>query len=172
MSLTREHRQEALSFAYISAVAAKAGYNCGPFSGYDYGIDLQISCVEQIGRKIVTCGPILWIQAKASHKFTISVDDNHIIYDLKVDAYNMLIRENQDTPAILVLYCMPSDEDKWLSIYENCTALRNCGYWLSLRGMPDSTNEATQRIIIPKKQRFTDSSLQSIMTRIEGEGYL
>jgi len=51
MSLTREHRQEALSFAYISAVAAKAGYNCGPFPGYDYGVDLQISCLEQIGVK-------------------------------------------------------------------------------------------------------------------------
>ena len=171
MSLTREHRQEALSFAYISAVAAKAGYNCGPFPGYDYGVDLQISCLEQIGRKKVPCGPVLWIQAKASHNFTISADDNHIIYDLKVDTYNMLIREDQDTPAILVLYCMPSDEDKWLSIYENCTALRHCGYWLSLRGMPTSTNKAAQRIHIPKKQRFTDSSLYSIMTRIEGGGY-
>jgi hypothetical protein len=171
MSLTREHRQEALSFAYISAVAAKAGYNCGPFSGYDYGIDIQISCVEQIDHKIVTCGPILWIQAKASHNFTISVDDNHIIYNLKVDAYNMLIRENQDTPAILVLYCMPSGEDEWLSVYEECTTLRHCGYWLSLRGMPVSTNSETQTIRIPKEQMFTESSLQSIMTRIEGGSY-
>ena len=172
MSLTRQHTQEDLSLAYILAVAAKAGYDCSSFSRHDYGIDIQLSCVEQIDHTRVPCGPILHIQAKASHNFTISDDDNHIVYDLKVDVYNMLIRENQDTPAILVLYCMPSDEDKWLSIYENCTALRNCGYWLSLRGMPDSTNEATQRIIIPKKQRFTDSYLQSIMTRIEGEGYL
>ena len=171
MSLTREHRQEALSFAYISAVAAKTGYNCGRFPGYDYGIDIQINSLKQIGRKKVSWGPILWIQAKASHNFTISIDGNHIIYDLKVDTYNMLIREDQDTPTILVLYCMPRDEDKWLSIYENCTALRHCGYWMSLRGMDSSTKKEHQRIKIPKEQRFTDSSLKSIMARIEGGGY-
>lgn len=114
---------------------------------------------------------ILWIQAKASHNFTISSDGNYIIYDLKVDTYNMLIREDQDTPAILVLYCMPRDEDEWLSIYENCTALRHCGYWMSLRGMDPLTNEGTRRIKIPKEQRFTNSSLKSIMARIEGGGY-
>ena len=53
MSLTREHRQEDLSFAYISAVAAKAGYNCNRPSGHDYGIDLEIGDVAQIRQKRV-----------------------------------------------------------------------------------------------------------------------
>jgi hypothetical protein len=169
MSLTREHRQEALSFAYISAVAAKAGYNCGRRSGYDYGIDIEISGVEQIGHRKVDLGYTLNIQAKASHTFTTS--DDYIIYDLEVDTYNMLILKDRGIPAILVLYCMPDGEDKWLSIYENYTTLRHCGYWISLRGMPASTNKATQRIWIPKEQRFTESSLQSIMARIKGGGY-
>jgi hypothetical protein len=59
MSLTREHRQEDLSLAYILAVAAKAGYDCSSFSRHDYGIDIQLSCVEQIDHKRVPCGPIL-----------------------------------------------------------------------------------------------------------------
>lgn len=169
MGVTREHRQEALSFAYISAVAAKAGYNCGPPPGYDYGIDIEIGGVEQIDKRRVDLGYRLNIQAKASYNFTIS-DDNCVLYDLKVDAYNMLIREDRRIPAILVLYCMPNDENEWLLVYEECSTLRYCGYWISLRGMPASTNTETQRIRIPKKQMFTETSLTSIMKRIKGGG--
>ena len=168
MSLTREHRQEDLSFAYISAVAAKAGYNCGRPSGHDYGIDLEIGDLAQIGQRRVDLGHRLHIQAKASHNCIIPDDDRCILYDLKIDAYNMLILEDRGTPAILVLYYMPSDEDGWLSVYEEYTTLKHCGYWISLRGMPASTNKVTQRIRIPKEQMFTDSSLKSIMDRIKG----
>ncbi len=171
MSLTREHRQEDLSLAYILAVAAKAGYDCSSFSRHDYGIDIQLSCVEQIDHKRVPCGPILHIQAKASHNFTNSDDDNYIVYDLDVRAYNILIREDRFLTAILVLYGMPSDAGKWLSVYESSTTLRYCGYWLSLRGLPAPTNKTKRRIKIPKEQRFTESSLSSIMTRIKGGGF-
>lgn len=171
MSLTRQHTQEDLSLAYISAVAAKAGYNCGRPSGHDYGIDLEIGDVAQIGQRRVDLGYRLHIQAKASHNFIISDDDKCILYDLKIAAYNMLILEDRGTPAILVLYCMPSDEDDWLSVYEEYTILKHCGYWISLRWMPASTNKETQRIEIPKGQMFTDSSLKSLMDRIKGGGY-
>jgi hypothetical protein len=170
MSLTREHRQEDLSFAYISAVAAKAGYNCYRMGGHDYGIDLEIGDVAQIGKRRVDVGHRLHIQAKASHNFINSDDDNCILYDLKINTYNTLILEERGNPAILVLYCMPSDEDSWLSVYEKYTTLRHCGYWVSLRGLPASTNEETLRIKIPKEQMFTDLSLKSIMDRIEGGG--
>ncbi len=171
MSLTRQHTQEDLSLAYISAVAAKAGYNCGRPSGHDYGIDLEIGDVAQIGQRRVDLGYRLHIQAKASRNFIISDDDKCILYDLKIAAYNMLILEDRGTPAILVLYCMPSDEDDWLSVYEEYTILKHCGYWISLRWMPASTNKETQRIEIPKGQMFTDSSLKSLMDRIKGGGY-
>ena len=168
MSLTREHRQEDLSFAYISAVAAKAGYNCYRMGGHDYGIDLEIGDVAQIGKRRVDVGHRLHIQAKASHNFINSDDDNCILYDLKIGTYNALILEDRGNPAILVLYCIPSDEDGWLSVYEEYTTLRHCGYWISLRGLPASANKETQRIRIPKEQMFADLSLKSIMDRIGG----
>lgn len=170
MGLTRENRQEDLSFAYISAVAAEAGYNCYSIERHDYGIDLEIGDVEKIGKRRVDAGHRLHIQAKASQNF-INSDAYYILYDLEVDAYNMLTLENRGIPAILVLYCMPSDEDDWLTVCEDCTTLRHCGYWLSLRGKPDSANRTTQRIKIPKEQLFTDSSLEIIMSRIKGGGY-
>jgi hypothetical protein len=167
MSLTRQHRQEDLSIAYISAVAAKAGFNCGRTPGHDYGIDVEIGYVEQIGDRRVNLGHILHIQAKASQNFRTSAEDNCIVYDLDVNAYNMLILQNRGTPALLVLYCMPTDENEWVSVDEQYIILKNCGYWISLRGRPASTNIETQSIKIPREQVFTESALKSIMERIK-----
>jgi hypothetical protein len=82
--IPREHRQEDLSCAYISAVAAKAGYNCGRPGGRDYGVDLEISSIEEIGG-IRDPSYYLHVQAKATQNFTISEHD--IKYDLDVKAY-------------------------------------------------------------------------------------
>ena len=167
--ITREHRQEDLSCAYISAVAAKAGYNCGRPGGHDYGVDLEISSVEEIGG-IRDPSHYLHIQAKATQNFTSSERD--IRYDLDVKAYNMLCRKDRGTPLILVLYCMPKIEDEWLLVQEHSTTPKYCGYWKSLRGQAQSKNIETVRINIPKDNTFSDQSLRSIMTTIEGGGRL
>lgn len=130
MSLPREHSQENLSIAYISAVAAKAGFMCQRQS-QDYGTDIEVGIVEQIGNNRIDTG------------------------------YRLCI------PAILVLYCMPANDDDWLSVYENCTTLKHCGYWISLKGKPESNNSSTQSIKIPKEQMFTESTLTSIMEHIK-----
>ncbi|NOR47479.1 MAG: DUF4365 domain-containing protein [Methanosarcinaceae archaeon] len=171
MSLTREHRQEDLSIAYISAVAAKAGYNCGRPGGHDYGIDVEIRTVEKIRNKRRDTGYTLNIQAKASYNFQLSDDERWVIYDLNVDTYNMLV-EKRGTPTILILYCMPSNEDEWVSICEEYTTLKRCGYWVSLEGMGFSLNSSKQRIKIPREQMFTELALKSIMSSIESGGSL
>jgi hypothetical protein len=171
MSLTREHSQENLSIAYISAVAAKSGFMCQRQS-QDYGTDIEIGIVEQFGNSRRDTLFRLGIQAKASYNYTISDLDNCIVYDLDVKNYNSLILENRGIPAILVLYCMPSNDDDWLSVHDNCTILKYCGYWMSLRGKPESANNSTQRIKIPKEQIFTELNLTSIMERIKNGGAL
>lgn len=134
MSLTLQNRQEDLSIAYISAIAAKAGYDCGRPGKHDYGVDLEIiPVIDTDGKKQLTGTP-LYIQAKASYNFTIN--DECISYDLKVNNYNMLIREDLGLPIILVLYCMPRNDNEWLSVYDMRTVLKNCGYWMSLSGCP------------------------------------
>lgn len=171
MSLTREHRQEDLSIAYISAVAAMAGYNCGSPGGHDYGVDVEIRTVETNGNRRIGTGYILDIQAKASQNFEYSDDGRWVIYDLKVNSYNLLA-QIRPTPAILILYCMPSHEDEWVSIDEDYTTLKHCGYWASLKGMEYSTNSSTQRIKIPRDQMFNELALKSIMDIIESGGSL
>lgn len=167
--MTIEHCQEDLSCAYISAVAAKAGFNCGTFSGHDYGIDRIISFVDKINTKMVTSHP-LYIQVKATYVFTEDNVQNCIIYDLDAGTYNMLIRGDLGMPIILVLYCMPRDENEWMSFQEDYTILKHCGYWISLRGFPEVPNTSTRRIRIPKDQIFNELTLKSIMGQIKSGG--
>ncbi|OPY49353.1 MAG: hypothetical protein A4E49_03176 [Methanosaeta sp. PtaU1.Bin112] len=168
MSLTREHTQEDLSVAYISAVAAKAGFDCVPFGKHDYGVDLQIIPIEvgEDNRRYPDGIPLL-IQAKASQNFHI--DENNILYDLKTRNYNILVKERKGYPYILVLYCMPANENNWLKVEDDSTILKHNGYWKSLLGEPESGNTQSVRIAIPREQKFTESALKSIMVKIQEE---
>jgi len=53
--LTRQHRQEALSRAYIQAVAALAGMSV-TWKTTDYGVDLSLNQIKQRGRRLVEAG--------------------------------------------------------------------------------------------------------------------
>jgi len=48
--------------------------------------------------------------------------------------------------------------------------MRYCGYWVSLRGMPETPNTATVTVTLPRVNLFTPNALQFIMQLI-GEGY-
>ena len=89
MSLTREHIQEDLSVAYISAVAAKVGFDCQiqPHR-HDYGVDLRIARVEidDDGKRFHS-GRELSVQAKATHTVDIS-ENSYITYGIKKGNYN------------------------------------------------------------------------------------
>lgn len=174
MSITQQHRQEYLSRAYIQAVAAKAGYACARPEP-DYGLDLQIRDIDEeyISEKETNYddyGYVLDVSAKSTYNFKIN--NNSINYNLDIKAYNNLVRENRGTPAILVLYCMPSDEDNWLLVQEDSTILQHCGYWLSLRGEKPSQNSTKQVVKIPKNQIFCESSLKVIMEKVRNGEYL
>ena len=49
--MTREHRQEALSRAYVQTIAAQAGVLCSK-PDPDYGIDLSLREVEVRGERL------------------------------------------------------------------------------------------------------------------------
>ena len=44
--------------------------------------------------------------------------------------------------------------------------MRHCGYWRSLRGLPDTTNETTVTVEVPRSRIFKAESLRTIMDRI------
>ena len=165
MNLTSQNRQEDLSKAYIFAVAAKAGCDCGLPGQHDVGEDLQITPIIRKENRLSKSGMPIYIQAKASYDFEI--ENDCIKYDLKVKNYNQLVDNDRCIPLILVLYCMPREQDEWLYICESNTILKHCGYWISLAGRSPSDNDSTERIRIPRNQIFNESSLKEILVKIQ-----
>lgn len=85
--LTRAHRQEALSRAYIHAIAGRFGLLCG-FRDYDYGIDLSLHEIRRKGSRYAESGHRLDIQAKSTTQATRT--EGEVFYDLEIRTYNTL----------------------------------------------------------------------------------
>jgi hypothetical protein len=69
------------------------------------------------------------------------VDDwrgDEIRYRLKRKNYDELILAEVFTPRILVLVTLPRDIREWLSFSPDQLIMRQCSYWLSLSGLPES----------------------------------
>ena len=90
---------------------------------------------------------------------------------IKLKNYDDLRDMDVLIPRILIVVLVPDDPNDWISHSEAEMALRRCGYWVSLRGLPPSENETGQTVYIPRRQKFTVNSLQEIMQRI-GQGGL
>jgi hypothetical protein len=161
--LTRNHRQEAMSRAYIHAVAGLCGLSCG-FRDYDYGIDLTLHEVRRRGQRHYESGFKLDIQAKSTT--AANWTPIGIGYDLTVASYDDLRDPTVGTPRILVVLVLPEVEEEWLTITEEQLLLRKAAYWHSLRGMPATTSRRSVRVEIPQANLFTVESLRALMDRI------
>lgn len=91
-------------------------------------------------------------------------------YDLKVKNYEELRHLDFQVPRILVVVAVPEDVSRWVEQDDERMLLRHCGWWVSLRGRPASSNDHTVRVGIPRDQRFDVAGLRTLMNRIaEGD---
>lgn len=157
-----------LSYAYLHAVAAKAGVGCKVGSRHDdnAGIDAELTgwgpfpgggYLEEVDLKI---------QLKATVKAP-AIAGEHWSYSLQgIQRYDDLRNEAFGTPRILVVLFLPDDPNQWLHHTEDALTLRRCAYWVSLRGAEPSNNQTAQTVYLPKAQRFDPDGLQALMARL------
>lgn len=164
--MTREDRQEALSLAYVKAVAAFSGMTYS-FPSKDYGIELCLHQVEREEDQFSESGFHLDLQIKST---TVFVETRKSIsYDLSIKAYDKL-RAETNQARILALFILPPNEVEWLRQKKKSKLeLRKCVYWTSLRGQPKVQNRSSIRVTIPKRQLFTPDSLKWIMERLRAK---
>lgn len=154
--LTRTIQEEAISRAYVQAVAAGAGFTT---ASYDFdldGIDLRVQAGGQMR-------PALELQLKATINLRGPIDDEYR-FDLKTENYKRL-REPTQTPRLLVVLKLPRDSNEWIEITPHELMLRDRAYWVDLLGAPKTTNKRTIAVGIPKQNLFNIESLQSLMDR-------
>lgn len=87
--LTDQHIAEALSRAYVRAIAGRAGLNLA-IREYDYGVDGSFDEVVIRQNCRVESGFSLSFQLKASIQWQL--DDTQVVYDLDAKTYNDLIQ--------------------------------------------------------------------------------
>lgn len=157
-------RKEQFSQAYVQAVAACAGFAwCKP-SVDDDSVDLSL--FKRGGGGTVS-SPRLELQLKCMAADTPNGDS--LAFPLTKKNYDDLRDGRIMVPRILVVVLVPEDHAEWLGHSETELAMRRCGYWMSLKDFPESDNETSQTVNIPRKQQFTAPSLQEIMNRV-GQG--
>lgn len=156
--LTTEYRKEALSRAYVQAVAAAAGYD----TSNDYfdtdGVDLRV-CAGGVMR------PAIDLQLKAT--VNLNPVDGHYRFQLNRRNYDLLRIQTQ-TPRVLVVLDLPRDEDQWIKVTTDELALRRCAYWLSLMGADETDNRSSVTVRIPMENVFDVKNLRLIMDRSRG----
>ncbi len=161
--MTREDRQEALSLAYVHAVAAVCGMTYSTPSK-DYGIDVSLHEVaRRVGHYYETG---LRIDAQVKSTTAVRETPTTIDYDLTVKGYDDL-RPFAPVRRILLLSVLPADELQWVRQTPTRLSMQQRVYWISLRGRPSVKNRSSVRIAIPKRQRFTTDALREIMAAIQ-----
>jgi len=163
MPLRTNDIESELSYAYLHAVASKAGLNCRVENrhGDNYCIDAQIDYFAPIPgtwRTDVT----LRIQLKATVNRGAETDA-HISYTFKgIEQYDLLRKDSGGAHRILIVLFLPKDETEWLKINSEELLLKQAAYWVSLYGAPVSQNETSQTIYIPKANLLTPESLVAL----------
>ena len=154
--LASTDQEEALSRAYVSAVAADAGYTLAEQDFDRDGVDVQV-------RAGGAMRPSLDIQLKATVQLSDG-QDGAFRYPLRRRNYDLL-REQTLVPRILVVLDLPSDKDEWVRILPSKLVMKRCAYWVSLKGFPETQNSATVTVKIGKQNRFDTGCLRELMDR-------
>ena len=156
--LSANDRKAELSFAYLAALAAHAGYTCqrGPLP--------DVASVDATIRSGDAAGTQFDVQLKATS--TPSRRTDGLRFRLAKKNYNDLVADRM-TPLLLVVLELPSADTDWLACTVEHLTLRRCGWWISLAGR-DPTDSDKTTITIPEQQRIGASGMAPLMAAARG----
>ena len=165
MPIPESHLKERLSVAYVKTVSAKAGAQYMTPDGAEYGTDGSISRVTILpDGSFSNTGWTFHCQLKATINWIEQED--HIAYDMDPDAYNKLVTWEGNSPCLLILLRLPSNEQEWLNLDEESLILKNCCYYKHLIGSR-TDNTSSIRIRIPRNQLFTPEAVNFLLDHMK-----
>lgn len=155
--LTVPDQKEQLSLLYVKALAARAGFGTSAPKLDRDSVDL---CIHAGGPR----RPALDLQLKA----TSVLDEpraGFVPFRLTIKNYSDLRGETQ-TPRLLVVFELPRDESRWMTVTAEELVLRRRAYWLSLQqGYAEDAGQQTVTVRIPERNVFDVEALRELMER-------
>ena len=169
--LTEQNIESELSYAYLHAIASRAGFSCSITNRHldNAGVDAQLDSNDELlapDSKLASVS--LQVQLKATCQEPV-MQEGCYSFSLPIKQYNNLRMPRLFIPRILVVLYLPTDRQHWLSHSDDMLVSKRCAYWVSLRGAEPSENPKHQTVYIPCAQRFSPVALTEIMTRISRE---
>ena len=154
--LTTADQKERLSLLYINALVVRAGFVTSVPEADRDSIDLRIQAGGP--RR-----PALDLQLKATAALA-EPQDGLVRFRLPIKNYDDL-RDEPQTPRLLVVFELPPDESRWMTVTTEELVLRRRAYWLSLRGFPERAGQQTRTVYIPEHNVFDVEALRELMER-------
>jgi hypothetical protein len=153
-------RKEQFSIAYVRAVASVAGFSVSTPGVDDDSVDLTLA-----GRIVegVPSRPKIDLQLKCTSEDVLR--EREVVYPLKRKNYDELRLTGIHVPRLLVVVQIPESEEEWLRHNEDELALRRCGYWATLLGLPETVNTSRVTVRLPRVNVFDVAGLRSLMGR-------
>lgn len=152
--LNDDERKANLSFAWLSALAALAGYTC------EKGPDPDVTSVDAIVRTGRPPTGLIDVQLKATSSPNVLKDGLH--YQVRNPNYDHLRESPRLCPIILAILELPANAEDWSECDAEQLALRRRVWWLSLRGYPE-IDGGSKVVILPESQLLNPGSLQQLM---------
>jgi hypothetical protein len=164
-ALSKYDTESELSFAYLHAVASRAGVNCsiGNRHSDNAGIDATLTSWGPFTEGGYLTEVNINVQLKATIK-SPGTKEKYCSYFLKeARQYDSLRAETHNIPRVLVVLFLPQNEHEWLIHSTTGLSLQQCAYWVSLRGAPDIANKTGLTVYLPRVQVFDPQNLCALM---------
>lgn len=146
-----------MSFAYISAVGAGAGFDVR-YPRRDRGsIDGTVHSEDP---------PFAEFQFQAKATSAERITDGQIKFPLPVKNQRELAVQST-VPRILIVMLLPEDTSEWLAQSNSELCMRRCAYWTALEGQDPSANTATATVPIPLANVFDVAAARQWMIEAE-----
>ena len=157
-----------LSYAYLHAVAAKAGMSCSIAGRHEdnRGVDALLKAYGPFTKGAYLTSVQIDVQLKATFQDHAETP-SHRSYPLDgINRYNQLRNARTAVPLILVVLFLPRESADWLSCTPESLALKRCAYWVSLRNASDSNNSSSVTVSLPKANLLTPENLWALADRL------
>ena len=162
--MINQNIESELSYAYLHAVAAKAGMSCKQGDRHDdgAGVDAEVNYRGLTSHKYVRHVQ-LNVQLKATTKQEMADSDYLSYFFQGTDRYDKLRANDSIIHKILVVLFLPDDSVSWLRCTPEELVLKKAAYWVSLCGAEPTLNRTGQTIYLPKVNLLTPESLRDLV---------
>jgi len=165
--LNENDKKAELSYAYLHAVAAAAGFACSDTNRHldGCGVDARVDIRERLDAAAHLTEFSLPIQLKATSA-KLPIVEGRISFPLDVDQYDKLRVTTVSIPKLIVLMTLPEEVESWLNVSAESLVARHCARWTCIQGQPDSANAATVTVRFHLDRVLTPSALRELARRV------